>query len=288
MQYLDASQRFLFDNTDIRGELVTLSTSYRETVEGHDYPAAVGQLLGKFLAAGVLLGSTIKFDGRLVLQARGDGQLSLVMSEYTSAGEVRGIARFPQAPEGTQFTDLVGKGTLVITVDSRRGDPYQGIVALESDDLAQCLQDYFRQSEQLSSWFIVAANEERVSAMMLQQLPTQLQKDPELRAEQWAHAMHLAQTLTEEELLSLDNATILHRLYHEEELRLFEPRGVRYQCSCSRERTARALLAIGQAEVYSIVAEQGLVAISCEFCGREYKFAPAEIDRLFGSDDAVH
>ena len=112
--------------------------------------------------------------------------------------------------------------------------------------------------------------------------------DPALRAEQWQHAMHLARTLSQTELLTLDHETVLHRLYHEEALRLFDPRPVHYQCSCSRERTARALLAIGQAEVDSIVAEQGGVAISCEFCGTEYNFGPGEIDQLFDKGDSVH
>jgi len=288
MSDLNTSQRFLIEHTDIRGELVTLTGSYLKTIVNHKYPEAVSQLLGQFLAAGVLLGSTIKFDGRLVLQARGDGELSLMMSEYTSAGQIRGIARFPETPSGSAFSELIGKGSLVITVDSKRGKPYQGIVALEADTLAECLQDYFRQSEQLGSWIMLASNTTSVSAIMLQQLPAQLQKDFDLRAEQWQNAIQLAQTLREDELLNLDNQTILHRLYHEHELRLLDPREICYQCSCTRERTAKALLAIGQSEVDSIVAEQGGVAISCEFCGTEYNFGPGEVDLLFGKDGSLH
>ncbi len=288
MPDMNTSQRFLIENTDIRGEMVTLTSSYLDTIVNHKYPEAVSQLLGQFLAAGVLLGSTIKFDGRLVLQARGNGQLSLMMSEYTSAGQIRGIARFPELPSATEFSDLIGKGSLVITVDSKRGKPYQGIVALEADSLAECLQDYFRQSEQLGSWIMLASNASSVSAIMLQQLPAQLQKDADIREEQWQNAIQLAQTLREDELLNLDNQTILHRLFHEHELRLLAPREICYQCSCTRERTAKALLAIGQDEVYSIVAEQGGVAINCEFCGTEYNFGPGEVDLLFGKDGSLH
>lgn len=288
MPDLNTSQRFLIENTDIRGEMVTLTSSYLETIANHKYPKAVSELLGQFLAAGVLLGSTLKFDGRLVLQARGDGQLSLMMAEYTSAGQIRGIARFPETPDGIEFSDLTGKGSLVITVDSKRGKPYQGVVALEADSLAQCLQDYFRQSEQLGSWIMLASNASSVSAIMLQQLPAQLQKDADIRAEQWQNAIQLAQTLRKDELLNLDNQTILHRLFHEHELRLLDPREISYQCSCTRERTARALLAIGQSEVDSIVAEQGGVAINCEFCGTEYNFGPGEVDLLFGKDGSLH
>jgi molecular chaperone Hsp33 len=288
MPDLNTTQRFLIENTDIRGEMVTLTSSYLETIANHNYPEAVSELLGQFLAAAVLLGSTLKFDGRLVLQARGDGQLSLLMSEYTSAGQIRGIARFQEPPDGREFSELIGRGTLVITVDSKRGKPYQGIVALETDSLSDCLQDYFRQSEQLGTWIMLASNASSVSAIMLQQLPAQLQKDAEIRAEQWQNAVQLAQTLREDELLNLDNQTILHRLYHEHELRLLDPREVRYQCSCNRERTARALLAIGRNEVESIVAEQGGVAINCEFCGTEYNFGPGEVDLLFTKEGSLH
>ncbi|MDT8429598.1 MAG: Hsp33 family molecular chaperone HslO [Pseudomonadales bacterium] len=288
MQSTDISQRFIFDHADIRGELVTLGDSYLQTVAQHGYTGAVSQLLGQFLAAGVLLGSTIKFAGRLVLQARGDGDIDLIMSEYTSEGNLRGIARFAQQPKGNSFRELVGKGTLVITVDSRLGDPYQGVVALDSDSLALCLQHYFQQSEQLDSWFMLAVDEKRVSAMMLQQLPAQLEADPEVRAEQWQQALHLARTLSRDELLSHDHETILHRLYHEQDLRLFEPRPLRYQCSCSRERTAKALLAIGKQEVDSIVAEQNGVEISCEFCGTEYNFGPGELELLFTKAGLEH
>lgn len=289
MSTRDQCQRFLFSNADVRGEIVRLSKSYTDTVSNQAYPPAVSQLLGEFLAAGVLLGSAIKYDGRLVLQVRGNGELSLIMSECTSEGAIRGIARFDERPVHTDFDALAGSGVLVITVDSRQTEPYQGIVSLQGGSLAASLQAYFEQSEQLHSWFFFAVDNEQACGFMLQQLPTAMQKDPEEREATWQHLMTLAQTLSAEEMLKLDNSELLHRLYHQEQVELFEPRDFHYQCSCSRERTARALISIGKQEVESIVAEQGAVKIACEFCGTEYQFDASEVALLMQErSDVLH
>lgn len=258
-----------------------LGSSYRQVIGNHPYPQAVGGLLGEFLAAAVLLGAGIKYDGRLVVQVRGNGELNLVMAECTSESAVRGIARFDQTPQSADFDTLTGAGVMVITVDSRQGEPYQGIVTLQGGSLAASLASYFEQSEQLKSWFLFAVDQDQACGFMLQQLPTDKQRDPAERESMWQHLQMLAQTLTTEELLTLDNATILHRLYHEEPVELFDPRRLYYQCSCSRERTARALISLGQKEIQSIVAEQGAVSISCEFCGTDYEFNASEVALLF-------
>jgi len=277
----DICQRFLFADADVRGEIVRLTRSYTDTVSNHAYPPAVSNLLGEFLAAAVLLGSAIKYDGRLVLQVRGDGELNLIMSECTSEGAIRGIARFDKIPESADFDVLTGDGLLVITVDSRRADPYQGIVSLEGGSLAASLQTYFEQSEQLESWFYFAVDENQACGFLLQQLPGAASADADVREERWQHLQTLAQTLTASEMLALDNEELLNRLYHQEEVKLFPPRQFHYQCSCSRERTAKALVSIGKEEVDSIVIEQGEVSIACEFCGTDYRFDASEIALLF-------
>ena len=149
----DASQRFIFENADIRGEIVRLHKTYLDTVRGKQYPDPVAALLGQFLAASALLSTTIKFAGRLVVQARSEGEVAVMMGECTSEGELRGIARYAQTPKSDQFTELLRDGNLVITIDTRKGEPYQGIVELEGSNLAECLQAYFTQSEQLGSIF---------------------------------------------------------------------------------------------------------------------------------------
>jgi molecular chaperone Hsp33 len=285
----DICQRFLFADADVRGEIVRLTRSYTDAVSNNAYPQAVSSLLGEFLAAAVLLGSAIKYDGRLVLQVRGDGELNLIMSECTSEGAVRGIARFDKVPESVDFDSLAGEGLLVITVDSRRSDPYQGIVSLEGGSLAASLQTYFAQSEQLASWFYFSVDENQACGFMLQQLPGAASSDTEAREQSWQHLLTLAQTLTPGEMLALSNEALLHRLYHQEEVKLFPPRQFHYQCSCSRERTARALISIGKEEVDSIVVEQGAVSIACEFCGTDYRFDASEVALLFQDrGDLVH
>lgn len=277
----DICQRFLFADADVRGEIVRLTRSYTDTVSNHAYPPAVSNLLGEFLAAAVLMGSAIKYDGRLVLQVRGDGELNLIMSECTSEGAVRGIARFDKVPESADFDVLTGDGLLVITVDSRRSDPYQGIVSLEGGSLAASLQTYFEQSEQLESWFYFAVDDGQACGFLLQQLPGVASADADVREERWQHLLTLAQTLTASEMLALNNEELLHRLYHQETVKLFPARQFHYQCSCSRERTAKALVSIGKEEVDSIVIEQGEVSIACEFCGTDYRFDASEIALLF-------
>lgn len=284
----DSSQRFLFENADVRGEIVRLHKTYLDTIAGKQYPEQVAMLLGQFLAGSALLSSTIKFSGRLVLQARSQGEVAVMMGECNSEGDIRGIARYAQTPTSDQFTELLRDGSLVITIDSRKGEPYQGIVPIEGSSLAQCLEAYFAQSEQLGSVFYFAANKDGIAALMLQQMPAQLVKDKDSRASHWEHFATLARTLTDEELLALPNADILHRLYHQEELRVFAPKELRFACSCSRERTARALSALGKQEIDDIVAEQGGIEISCEFCGTEYNFGPKELELLIeGAEEGI-
>lgn len=283
MEQEDSCQRFIFEGLDIRGEVVKLNGSYRETLANKVYPQAVQTLLGEFLAASVLLSTTVKFDGRLVLQARSQGQVPLIMAECTSERQLRGIARYQDEPGSDDFSELLESGTLAITIEPPKGDPYQGIVPLEQSNLAACLDEYFARSEQLGSRFFLVADEHRCAGLLLQQLPAQLVTDSELRDEEWSTITQLASTLTDSELLNLDSREVLYRLFHQHRVKLFTPREVSYQCSCSRERTARALHAIGEEEIMDILAEQGTVEISCEFCGKQYRFEESELQLLFES-----
>ncbi|GGG51748.1 33 kDa chaperonin [Pseudohongiella nitratireducens] len=288
MSNTDQCQRFLFADVDVRGEIVNLTDSYQQTVGNHEYPAVVKEQLGEFLAASVLLASGIKYEGRLVLQVRGDGELSLIMAECTSEGEVRGIARFEEPPASDKFSELTGQGVLTITVDSRRSEPYQGVVQLSEESLGKSLEGYFEQSEQLQSWFLFAVDGQKACGIMLQQLPANKQTTEE-RADTWQHLMVLAKTLTQQELLDLPAEELLHRLFHQEQVSLFEPKEFVYRCSCSRERTAQALVSIGKEEVDSIIAEHGAVNVACEFCGTEYQFDASEANLLLNPENnTVH
>lgn len=286
----DICQRFIFEGMDIRGELVKLDASFHDSLVHQDYPPAVAGLLGEFLAASVLLAATVKFDGRLVLQARSKGLVSLIMAECSSERHLRGIARFEGDTTGVPFHALLRDGTLAITIEPARGESYQGIVPLENPDLAGCLQDYFTRSEQLESRFLFAVADQRVAGLMLQQLPPQTQPDPEARVEAWSTITQLAATLSRSELLELDPAQILLRLFNQQQVKIFPAKTVVHRCSCSRERIARALHALGSEDVLDIVAEQGGVQTNCEFCGRQYDFSGTELALLFEGPpgDRVH
>ncbi|WP_373186304.1 Hsp33 family molecular chaperone HslO [Halopseudomonas sp.] len=284
MAYQDSTQRFLFENADVRGELVALDASYREVLAKHDYPEPIRELLGELLAAAVLLSTTIKFDGLLVLQASSPGPISTLMVECTSDQAVRGIARYDENITGSTLGDLMPGGILAITVDPEEGQRYQGIVSLDGSTLAECLNGYFENSEQLPTRFRLQADGRTARGLLLQALPADRQRDTEQRAATWEHLNILADTLSAEELLSLDNQTVLHRLFHQEDVRLFDPRQVRFECSCSVERSGNALVSLGHDDAMVLLAEQnGEIEIDCQFCNTRYLFDQERIEDLFRS-----
>ncbi|WP_263261765.1 Hsp33 family molecular chaperone HslO [Pseudomonas sp. RIT-PI-S] len=280
----DFTQRFIFDDADVRGEMVSLERSYAEVLAKHPYPAPVAKLLGEFVAAAALLAGTLKFDGLLILQARSDGPIPLLMVECSNTLQVRGLARYDQALIGAEdgLQALMPNGTLAMTIDPTQGQRYQGIVSLDGENLSACFSNYFALSEQLGTRFRLEADGHRARGMLLQQLPAEKRKDPQERDDNWQHLLALAGTLSTQELLSLDNETILHRLYHEEQVRLFDRQPVEFQCSCSRERSARALISLGEDDAQALLKEEGgTVEIDCQFCNQRYLFDAADVAQLF-------
>ena len=281
---IDYTQRFIFEETDVRGELVALERSYAEVLAKHPYPEPVAQLLGELLAAAALLVGTLKFEGLLILQARSSGAVPLLMVECSNERELRGIARYDESliAPGAGLQDLMPDGSLTLTVDPRQGKRYQGIVALDGVDLADSLSSYFVMSEQLGTRFWLRADGHRARGLLLQQLPAARMTEPEERNASWEHVTTLASTLTAEELISLDNETVLHRLFHEDPLRMFEIQPLIFRCSCSRERSANALVSLGLEDAQQLVIEHhGAVEIDCQFCNQRYLFDAADITQLF-------
>lgn len=292
----DLLNRFIFDDCDIRGELVTLDESYREILSHNDHPPAIQKLLGEFLAAVSLMSSTLKFDGMIILQARGDGVISTIMAECNHHNNIRGIVRLKddvelieQLAQTGSMQELLGKGVLAITIEPKRTESfggklerYQGIVPLEHETLAGCLEDYFQQSEQLSTRLWFAANSEHASGFLIQALPQQLKTNAEENKDHWETIEALADTITPEELLGLDHEQILYRLFHEQPVRVFDPTQVQFACSCSRERSESALLALGKDDVEELLIEKGNIEIDCQFCNKHYHFSPADVRKLLG------
>ncbi|MFK0572127.1 Hsp33 family molecular chaperone HslO [Endozoicomonas sp.] len=277
----NAVQRFLFENTDIRGELVSLNNSYVEALVAHEYPEVVRHFLGELVASAVLLSSTLKFEGLLTLQARGDGPLSLLMVECTDKKSFRAVAQFREDITEAPLQTLLGKSSLLITVDPVKGKRYQGIVPLEKETLAASLEDYFAQSVQLQTRLWLACDGQSCTGLLLQALPASAELSAEARSESWNRMTALAETVQDSELLDLDHETLLVRLFHEETVRIFDQEPVRFACTCSRERSARIISTLDRKEVESIVEEEGQVALDCQFCNHQYAFGKEDIDMIF-------
>jgi molecular chaperone Hsp33 len=284
----DTLQRFMFENAAVRGEVVHLDHAWQQVLERHDYPPVVRELLGEALTAGMLLSATIKIEGTLTIQIQGDGPVNLLVVEITISkqGEsirrsMRGVAEAKEAPEPGNLAALFGQGKIVITIQPEKGDErFQGIVGLEGERIADALQAYLRQSEQLQTQMWLHADEGRTAGLMLQRMPGDSEED----AESWNRINHLASTITDAELLELPPRTLLHRLFHEEDVRLFDAETVQFYCSCSRERVANMLRTLGRAELEDILEEQGKVEVACEFCKQGYSFDVVDVEQLLVTD----
>lgn len=275
----DYLYRFVFEQFGVRGEFVCLGPSWQAVRERHDYPAPVETGLGKALTSVLLLSGTIKFKGSLILQLQGDGLLQSLVAQATEQRTIRGMANFDDALREKGEVDgdeLLGSARLVLTAESPSGERYQGIVPVEGGDVASAVEGYFVQSEQLPTRLWLAADSEHAAGLFLQRLPQHEDDD-----EHWNRVCMLADTVKDEELLKLDAKEVLHRLFHEEDLRLFEPEPVAFRCSCSRERVGNALVSMGEGEVAQILDEMGTIEVNCEFCNAHYAFDQVDAAALF-------
>lgn len=274
----DLYQSFLFDNFPVRGGLVHLHASWQEVLARHDYPPAVRELLGELLAAAVLLSSTIKHEGSVTMQIQGAGPVNLLVAEYTHEHTLRGVAQWQGDDVSGGFRALVGEGRFVINIDPGQGrNRYQSIVTISGDTVTDVLQAYLSQSEQLPTRLWLGSGADHVAGMLLQRMPGGAQEGED---EDWNRVSQLAETITPAELTRLSNQEMLYRLFHEERLRLFEPQPVRFYCSCTRERVADMLRSLGEQELQQILAEQGEIAVNCQFCNQLYSFDKVDVESL--------
>lgn len=280
MQADDVLHRFMFEGTDVRGELVQLGATWRSLLDrGGDYPSPVREVLGEALAAVSLLAATIKFDGSLIMQTSGDGPLHLLVVQATGRRTVRGLARWHDDVDGLGFAELLGTGRLAMTVDPGEGrERYQGIVGLGAASLAGALQEYFDRSEQLPTRLWLNADAEHAAGLLLQRMPWATGDD-----DAWNRSVQLAATVRPEELLTLAPRQILRRLFHQESVRLFDGEAVRFACGCSRERVGNMLHALGEQEVRETLSEQSKVSVQCEFCNAGYEFDAVDVEQLFAA-----
>jgi len=273
----DVLNRYLFNDLHARGELVQLSESYQQTIINHDYPKGVRILLGELLAATCLLTATIKFEGEITVQLQGDGPIGYLAINGNDKQEMRGIARLKEATDAKGLKALVGKGNMVITIRPAKGEAYQGIVALEKDTLAECLAHYFDVSEQIPTKIWLYSNDEtkQVAGSLIQLLPAADSADGGDKEQQqldFEHLCQLTNTIKAQEIFSLEAEALLYRLYHNEAVNIFDPQSVSFVCGCSKEKCLGAIAQIEPSEIKSIIAEQGDVSMTCDYCLTTYAF----------------
>jgi len=295
----DLIQPFQIDALALRGRLVRLGSTIDTVLSRHDYPEPVAAKLGEMLVLTAGLAAALKFDGVFMLQANGDGPISLMIADTTNDGEIRGYAKFDrrrlakaQAMPGpkTSVPRLFGAGQLALTVDQgEHTERYQGIVALNGDTLAACMQHYFSQSEQLQAGIRLAVGRVqdaaggrrwRGGALMLQRLPP---PDTEAASQDadWHRALSLMSGGTDAELLDpgLAPNSLLYRLFHEDGVRVYRPRQLKVGCRCSPQRVRKMLRALPPAEVRELTVD-GVLTVTCEFCNRDYRFDQQALDTV--------
>ncbi len=282
----DVLNRYLFDNLHARGELVNLKQTFQDIIAPHNYPVGVQQLLGELVAATCLLTATLKFEGEIAVQLQGDGPVGYMAVNGNHLQEMRGIARMLNETSATTLKELIGKGNMIITIRPSSGEPYQGVVALEEETLAECLAHYFEVSEQIPTKIWLFANDEQteIAGSLIQLLPDG--EDKEKQHNDFEHLCQLTNTIKKEEIFSLDTQALLYRLYHQEEVRVFEPQAVSYQCSCSEEKCLSAIAQIEPSELENILAEQGNVSMTCDYCVTTYKFERPQLAQFI--DNSIH
>ena len=287
MKSLETRQRFLFDDTHIRGEITTLSESFKAIQPRQDYPPVITAILGEFLAAASLLSATLKFKGIVSIQAIGQGTITSIMAECSNNTQLRGIVRgdYQSIGDNENFKTLLGSATLAITIEPEGRERYQGLVPMDKDSLSECLEYYFDQSEQLSTKIKLAADQHIAAGVLIQEMPHS--SNDEQARENWQHLSVLLESLKPEEQLELEHEEQLYRLFHEQKVRLFEPEKLQFFCSCSKARTAKMLVSLGADEVNQIIQEQGLIDVNCEFCDQHYQFDQSDIDEIF-NQPSVH
>lgn len=284
----DVLHRFLLERAGVRGTLVRLGPAWREVAGRADYPPALHALLGEALAASALLTGNIKLDGALSLELKSSGALRLLFAECNDHGHLRGLARWNEPLHAPLVLNALPEAIMAITIGNvDRGQRYQGLVDLQHAGLAESLEEYFVKSEQLPARIVLAADGEHAVGLMLQKMPSEGGVDAVHDEDAWNRVVHLTATLGVEELLGSAPEELLYRLYHEESVRLFEPKPLAFGCSCSRDRVSAMLRSLGREEVEAALqARDNEIEVICEFCAQRYHFDRIDAEHLL-SDSAA-
>ncbi len=278
----DFLQRFLFEHAPVRGAAVRLSATWKAVLERRDYPSPLRALLGEMMAAAALLSATLKFKGRIILQMRGEGPVTLLVVECSHDLLIRAMAHWNGEIEAGPLKSLLGAGQFTIILDPEGKHTYQGVVELEGDSVGAALERYMTASEQVETRLWLGADSGYAGGLLLQRLPGPEGED----ADAWNRAQHLAATVTRKELLALPPQRLIQRLFGQEDVRLFEPAPAFFHCPCSRDKVVEMLKILGREEAHLILEEKGAVEVDCEFCNRHYTLDVADVEAAFDTAPA--
>lgn len=276
----DNIQRFLFDEHNVRGEIIHLEKVIEKTQGKHKYPDSICSLLSEALLCTLLMSSTLKYSGQLTVQFQSKKAISLLLVKCNHLFETRALVQFDDKATDQDYRDALNNGSLVVTIESdNKVKPYQSIVPLKGS-ITESIEHYFLQSEQLPTKFILASDQTHAAGIMLQRMPEDelSQLCPE---ESWEHLITLAHTITDKELLTLDNEELLYRLFHEEKCRLFQGHTVEFKCPCSKARMLETIKLVGEEEAMQILTTNKAINVQCEFCLENFAFEKNDIIYLF-------
>lgn len=291
----DTLLRMIFKKASVRGASVRLENTWSAVREFRTWPVCVTTLMGELTAGALLLASSLKFEGSLILQIQGDGPVRMAIVEVKNGLAIRATAKlhegvvFSNSMGLTELVNAHGQGRCAIMLDPKdrpEGEPlYQGVVSLAGSSVAEVLENYLEQSEQIHTRLWLAANEKAASGLMIQKMPATGGYETEVRAEEQEENLHriemLAQTVTDKEMLTLSPQELTHRLFWEEAPDYFEPQQPYFACTCSREKVSRMIEQLGEVEALQIASEEGELAVTCDFCGKTERFTPEQISEIF-------
>jgi len=283
----DTLQRFVFENSPVRGNIVNLSQTFKQALHQQQMPAGLRRSLGELMAASALLSATLKMRGSLVLQIQSKGLLKLLVVECNSDFGIRATAKWDERVTDSQHIfELIEQGQCIITLDPKdEGQAYQGIVPLEGDSISEVLENYMLRSEQIDTHIWLSCDGDSAAGMLLQKLPETVNQITTAHDhDTWDRVNYLANTVTDQELLGLPAEAMLTRLFHQEEVRLFEASPTQFYCSCSRDSVANMLRMLGNEELTSIIEERGEIEVNCDFCNTLYRFDKIDAAQLFSSE----
>jgi molecular chaperone Hsp33 len=279
---MNTINRFLFKDLDIRGQHLSLIDTWQDMIQNRGYSVPVRQLFGELSALAIFLANGIKHEGKLTLQVQGSGIVSLLLVEVTSDLKIRGMVRSDSTiEEGGSLDKILGEGQIVATLyNSQTDHSFQSLVPINQKGLIATFEDYFFQSEQLESRLWVSSTQESLCAMLLQKMPEADQHD----SEGWHRVGTLSDTITENELNNLDAESLLHRLFHEETLQLFNADWVDYECEQNKERFEKIIYDLGEQDARDLLKERGEIAIHNEICNEHLFFDEQDVDRIFATN----